>query len=237
MAEPVIVVEALKKTYGGDRPVEVLHGLTFQVQAGEFVALLGQSGSGKSTLLNILGALDRPTEGSVWVAGTSLNDAKDDELSALRNTRIGFIFQFHYLLDEFTCFENALLPLAIRYGTPRREDRERVRRLLERVGLGHRLHNRPGQLSGGEQQRTAIIRALAANPRLVLADEPTGNLDSVNGREVFTLMREMNRETGVAFVMVSHDERLAREADRVLRIEDGLLREERVGAVSANDAD
>ncbi len=228
MVEPVIIVDGLKKTYGGSRPVEVLHGITFQVLKGEFVALLGQSGSGKSTLLNILGALDRPTEGSVWVAGTSLKEAEDDELSELRNTRIGFIFQFHYLLDEFTCFENALLPLAIRYGTPRQEDRERVRHLLERVGLGHRLHNRPGQLSGGEQQRTAIIRALAANPRLVLADEPTGNLDSVNGREVFSLMREMNRETGVAFVMVSHDKQLAREADRILHIEDGLLREESV---------
>ena len=208
------------------RPVEVLHGIDFRVAAGEFVGVLGQSGSGKSTLLNCLGALDRPTEGEVRIDGLRLAELDEDELSDLRNSRVGFIFQFHYLLDEWTCLENAMMPVTISKGRPEEEDYERVMGLLERVGLGHRLSNRPPQLSGGEQQRTAVVRALANNPRLVLADEPTGNLDSKSGMEVFNLMHEMNHETGVALVMVSHDERLARQADRLVRIEDGLLFEE-----------
>jgi len=229
-----LVVETigLKKTYYGAMPVEVLHGVDVQVRTGEFVAVLGQSGSGKSTLLNCLGALDRPTEGVVRIAGQSLSDLDEDELADLRNRTVGFIFQFHYLLDEWTCLENALMSITLRKGAPEPDDLGRVIGLLERVSLGHRLGNLPSQLSGGEQQRTAIVRALANNPRLVLADEPTGNLDSRSGSEVFRLMREMNEETGVAFVMVTHDERLAAQADRILRIEDGLVSEEEVaGAV------
>jgi len=223
VAEAAAEAIALKKTYFGARPVEVLRGIDFRVGPGEFVAVLGQSGSGKSTLLNCLGALDRPTEGEVRIDGLRLAELDEDELSDLRNSRVGFIFQFHYLLDEWTCLENALMPVTISKGRPGREDYERVIGLLERVGLGHRLSNRPPQLSGGEQQRTAVVRALANNPRLVLADEPTGNLDSRSGTEVFNLMHDMNHETGVALVMVTHDERLARQADRVVRIEDGLL--------------
>jgi len=226
VAEAAAEAIGLKKTYFGARPVEVLHGIDFRVAAGEFVGVLGQSGSGKSTLLNCLGALDRPTEGEVRIDGLRLAELDEDELSDLRNSRVGFIFQFHYLLDEWTCLENAMMPVTISKGRPEEEDYERVMGLLERVGLGHRLSNRPPQLSGGEQQRTAVVRALANNPRLVLADEPTGNLDSKSGMEVFNLMHEMNHETGVALVMVSHDERLARQADRLVRIEDGLLFEE-----------
>jgi lipoprotein-releasing system ATP-binding protein len=226
VAEAAAEAIGLKKTYFGARPVEVLHGVDFRVAAGEFVGVLGQSGSGKSTLLNCMGALDRPTEGEVRIDGLRLAELDEDELSELRNSRVGFIFQFHYLLDEWTCLENAMMPVTISKGRPDEEDYERVLGLLERVGLGHRLGNRPPQLSGGEQQRTAVVRALANNPRLVLADEPTGNLDSKSGMEVFNLMHDMNHETGVALVMVTHDERLARQADRVVRIEDGLLFED-----------
>ncbi|MFW5866994.1 MAG: ABC transporter ATP-binding protein [Armatimonadota bacterium] len=223
---PAVETIGLKKTYFGAVPVKVLHGIDVRIQAGEFTSVLGQSGSGKSTLLNCLGALDRPTEGRVIVAGSDLADLDDDELADLRNTQVGFVFQSHYLQDEFTCLENALMPVSIQKGVPDPEDVDRVSDLLERVGLGHRLDNPPGRLSGGEQQRTAIVRALANEPRLVLADEPTGNLDSKSSDQVFEVMREINEETGVAFVMVTHDDRLASRGDRILRIEDGLLTEE-----------
>lgn len=226
MAELVVEVEGLKKVYYGVEPLEVLHGIDFQVAEGEFVAVVGQSGSGKSTLLNILGALDRPTSGMVLIDGIDIQALDSNGLAALRNRKIGFIFQFHYLLDEFTCLENALIPISIGKGSPTPDDVERVSDLLRRVGLGHRLNNLPGQLSGGEQQRTAVVRSLANQPRLVLADEPTGNLDSVSGKQVFDLMREINRELGTAFIMVTHDERLAAAADRIFRITDGWLQEE-----------
>ncbi len=223
---PAVEAIGLQKTYFGAVPVRVLHGIDMRVEAGEFVSVLGQSGSGKSTLLNCIGALDRPTDGRVIVAGQDLADLDDDELADLRNMTVGFVFQFHYLQDEFTCLENTLMPISIRKGQADPEDVERVTDLLERVGLGHRLGNLPSQLSGGEQQRTAIVRALANQPRLVLADEPTGNLDSTSSAQVFGLMREINQETGVAFVLVTHDDRLAAQGDRILRIEDGLLTEE-----------
>jgi len=223
---PAVETIGLKKTYPGEVPVRVLHGIDLRIEADEFVSVLGQSGSGKSTLLNCLGALDRPTEGRVLVAGEDLAHLDDDELADLRNRTVGFIFQFHYLQDEFTCLENALMPISIRKGNADPGDVERVIALLERVGLGHRLGSPPGRLSGGEQQRTAIVRALANRPRLVLADEPTGNLDSRSSEQVFELMREINEETGVAFVMVTHDDRLAARGDRTVRIEDGLLIEE-----------
>ncbi len=223
---PAVETIGLKKTYPGEVPVRVLHGIDLRIEADEFVSVLGQSGSGKSTLLNCLGALDRPTEGRVLVAGEDLAHLDDDELADLRNRTVGFIFQFHYLQDEFTCLENALMPISIRKGNADPGDVERVIALLERVGLGHRLGSPPGRLAGGEQQRTAIVRALANRPRLVLADEPTGNLDSRSSEQVFELMREINEETGVAFVMVTHDDRLAARGDRTVRIEDGLLIEE-----------
>jgi lipoprotein-releasing system ATP-binding protein len=221
----VIETQGLRKTYFGKVAVPVLHGIDLCIRAGEFVAIMGQSGSGKSTLLNILGALDVPSSGTVLINGIDIGRLDDDALADLRSTGIGFIFQFHHLLDEYTCLENTLLPLIIRYGSVTEAERARVVRLLERVGLGHRLGNHPDAMSGGENQRCAIVRALANAPRIVLADEPTGNLDSQSGQEVFALMREMNRDTGVAFVMVTHDDRLAQAADRILLIEDGRLRE------------
>lgn len=233
MADEVVVdVNGLVKRFrAGEREVEILHSVNLQVRRGEFVALIGQSGSGKSTLLNLLGALDRPSAGTLRIAGQQIAELSDDGLADLRGTRIGFIFQFHYLLDEFTCRENALMPIILRKGLASREDVAHVTGLLQRVGLGHRLDSMAGTMSGGEQQRTAVVRALANNPALVLADEPTGNLDSTSGREVFKLMREMNRESGVAFIMATHDERMARAADRVLHIEDGTLHEEAVASV------
>ena len=221
----VIETHALQKTYFGKVAVPVLFGIDLCIRAGEFVAIMGQSGSGKSTLLNILGALDVPTGGTVLINGVDIGTLDDDALATLRSEDIGFIFQFHHLLDEYTCLENALLPLIIRHGSVSEAERTRVVHLLERVGLGHRLENHPDAMSGGENQRCAIVRALANAPRIVLADEPTGNLDSRSGQDVFALMREMNREIGVAFVMVTHDDRLAQAADRILLIEDGRIRE------------
>jgi lipoprotein-releasing system ATP-binding protein len=224
---PPVIIETrrLCKTYYGKVVVPVLHGIDLRIRAGEFVAIMGQSGSGKSTLLNILGALDVPTGGTVLIDGVDISTLSDNALADLRNQGIGFIFQFHHLLDEYTCLENALMPLIIRHGSATEAERTRVIRLLERVGLGHRLENHPDAMSGGENQRCATVRALANQPKLVLADEPTGNLDSRSGQEVFALMREMNREIGVAFVMVTHDDRLAQAADRVLLIEDGRVRQ------------
>jgi ABC-type lipoprotein export system ATPase subunit len=224
---PPLVIETrgLQKTYQGKVSVPVLHGIDVSIRAGEFVAVIGQSGSGKSTLLNILGALDVPTGGTVLIHGTDISTLDEDGLAALRNETIGFIFQAHFLLDEFTCLENVLMPITIRQGEASDEQVARMVRLLERVGLGDQIDKHPDSMSGGQNQRTAIVRALANSPRILLADEPTGNLDSRSGAEVFELMREMNRETGVAFVMVTHDDRLAQAADRILLIEDGFLYE------------
>jgi ABC-type lipoprotein export system ATPase subunit len=225
--KPPIVVETrgLEKTYFGKVDVPVLFGIDMQIRAEEFVAVIGQSGSGKTTLLNILGALDVPTGGTVLVNGVDISTLDEDELAALRSNDVGFIFQFHYLLDEFTCLENALMPLTIRNGEAIEQQRTRIIRLLERVGLGDQLDKHPDEMSGGQNQRCAIVRALANAPKIVLADEPTGNLDTRSGEEVFELMREMNRASGVAFVMITHDDRLAQAADRILMIEDGLIHE------------
>jgi lipoprotein-releasing system ATP-binding protein len=222
-----IVIETcgLKKTYFGKLAVPVLHGVDLYIRAGEFVAIVGQSGSGKSTLLNALGALDVPTEGMVLINGVDIGHLNEDELAHLRSREVGFVFQFHYLLDEFTCLENALMPITIRQGSATDAECARVVGLLERMGLGHRLDNHPDEMSGGENQRCAIVRALANQPKIILADEPTGNLDSRSSHEVFALMREMNREIGVAFVMVTHDDRFAQAADRILLIEDGWIHE------------
>jgi len=224
-SQMVVETRGLKKTYFGKIETPVLHGIDIEVWAGEFVAIIGQSGSGKSTLLNILGALDIPTEGSVLIDGVNISTLTEDGLAALRNRVIGFVFQFHYLLDELSCLENALTPLVIHTGEVSRDEEARVIRLLDRVGLGQQLHKRPDTMSGGQNQRCAIIRALANQPKIVLADEPTGNLDSRSGDEVFKIMREMNRENRVAFIMVTHDDRLAQEADRILMIEDGWVHE------------
>lgn len=221
----VIETKGLKKTYFGKVNVPVLFGLDIQIRAREFVAIVGQSGSGKSTLLNILGALDVPTEGIVKVNGVNIGNLDADGLATLRSDQVGFIFQAHYLLNEFTCLENVLMPITIRRGVASGEERQNVLNLLKRVGLESQINKYPDEMSGGQSQRCAIVRALANKPKIILADEPTGNLDSHSGAEVFELMREMNRESGVAFVMITHDDRLAQAADRILLIADGLIRE------------
>jgi ABC-type lipoprotein export system ATPase subunit len=221
----VIETRDLRKTYAGKVPVPVLHGVELEIRAGEFVAIIGQSGSGKTTLLNLLGALDTPTAGAVVINGVDLATLDEDGLADFRSDEIGFVFQFHYLLDEFSCLENVLMPIVIRYGGVTGAQRARVVGLLRRVGLDAELDKRPGEMSGGQNQRCAIVRALANEPGIILADEPTGNLDSRAGEEVFALMREMSREQGVAFVMITHDDRLAHVADRILLIEDGRVRE------------
>jgi lipoprotein-releasing system ATP-binding protein len=227
MALPVrFVIETvgLKKTYAGKVPTPVLLGIDLRVAAGEFVSIIGQSGSGKSTLLNILGALDVPTEGTVKIDGVDISMLTEDGLAVLRSQVVGFVFQSHFLLAELTCLENALLPVTIRKGSAEPQEIEWISSLLVRVGLGDQLHKFPDTMSGGENQRCAIVRALANKPSIVLADEPTGNLDRHSGEEVFRLMREMSREIGIAFIMVTHDDRLARAADRILSIEDGLMK-------------
>ena len=223
-ARLVIETVGLKKTYPGKVPTPVLFGIDLQVAAGEFLSVIGQSGSGKSTLLNILGALDVPTGGKVMIDGVDISTLTSDGLAILRSQVVGFVFQSHFLLEELTCLENAALPIAIRKGSATAEETAWITSLLVRVGLGGKLDKYPDTMSGGENQRCAIVRALANRPRIVLADEPTGNLDSRSGEEVFQLMRQMSSEIGIAFVMVTHDERLAYAADRILLIEDGLMR-------------
>lgn len=225
-AEVLLQVEDLRKTYLIGTPLEakVLKGIDFEVPRGEFVAIVGQSGSGKSTLLNILGALDQPTSGLVSIDGVDISSLDPRGLALLRNEKIGFVFQFHHLLNEFTCLENALMPIVIRRGRATAKEKERVTALMARVGLSGVVSKRANQISGGQQQRVAIIRALANQPALILADEPTGNLDSVSSKEVFAMMREMTVEHGVTFMMVTHDERLAVQADRIFHIDDGRVR-------------
>jgi ABC-type lipoprotein export system ATPase subunit len=233
--DKLIEVVGLKKVYnpGTDKEVEVLHNISTEIFAGQFVAIIGQSGSGKSTLLNILGALDTPTEGNVFIDGVDIAHLDSDGLADIRGNKIGFVFQFHHLLDEFSCLENVLMPVSIQKGVPSKDDTAYAIKLLERVGLGSQLKKRANQMSGGQQQRSAIVRALTNRPRIVLADEPTGNLDSRSGAEVFALMREIAAEMDVAFLMVTHDDRLARQADRILRIEDGYLHEDTPHAAPA----
>jgi ABC-type lipoprotein export system ATPase subunit len=220
---PVVFAERVVKTYFGKVDTPVLKGVDLCVRQGEFIAIMGQSGSGKSTLLNLIGCLDRPTSGRLEIVGANPARLGDDDLARLRSEVLGFVFQSHHLLTEFTCLENALLPIMIRRGGIPDVERSHVLKLLYRVGLQGELNKRPDEMSGGQNQRTAIVRALANRPRVVLADEPTGNLDSASGSEVFRLFRELGRETGVAVIMVTHDDRLARQADRVLLIADGQL--------------
>ncbi|MGA2264172.1 MAG: ABC transporter ATP-binding protein [Acidobacteriota bacterium] len=221
--DPAVELRGVSKTYFGGVPTPVLFDINLRVMPGEFVAVVGASGSGKTTLLNIVGLLDSTTEGEVWLGGRNVAHLTELERAMLRRDYLGFIFQFHYLLAEFSVIENALMPCRLRGKQFCDARQEAMEDLLRRVGLGDRIQYRPRQLSGGQQQRVAIIRALANDPVVILADEPTGNLDSANGRAVFDLMRELNRLTGKAFLIVTHDESLAREAERVIHIRDGRI--------------
>ncbi len=224
-APPLLELQAVCKRYNVGQPneTEVLHGVSFNIARGELVALIGPSGSGKSTLLNILGLLERMTSGSYRINGEEMVGIDDEALTLRRRTTLGFVFQFHHLLPAFTALENVTLPALMREGRVTARERERARAMLDAVGLGQAMHKRPGELSGGMQQRVAIARAMVLEPPMVLADEPTGNLDTASSDEVFALMRRMHAERSTSFLVVTHDPRLAARCDRVLELVDGRL--------------
>jgi len=223
MAE-FIELRDIRKTYGTAAPTHALRGITVDFAEGEYAAIIGRSGSGKTTLLNIMGTLDRPTSGGMAVGGEDLFRLDDDGLARFRNRTVGFIFQFHHLLPEFNALENVLIPHRVYRGRVGADVLRRAQELLERVGVGNRMSNRANNLSGGEQQRVAIARALINEPRIVFADEPTGNLDSDTSEDVKALLRTINRDLKTTFLIVTHDRHIAAGCDRVVEIDDGLIR-------------
>lgn len=224
MMQPVLEATGIAKVFrGGDgRPLTVLEGVDLTVERGEFVAIVGESGAGKSTLLHILGALDRPTDGDVRLGGVSYRDLPPAGLASVRNARVGFVFQFHHLLREFSALENVMMPMLIRGDTAERA-RTGAAGILDRVGLADRLTHRPGQLSGGEQQRVALARAVVNDPTLILADEPSGNLDHRNSERLHDLLHEIVRELETSLIVVTHDRQLAGRSDRIMAMENGAL--------------
>ncbi len=227
---PVLEAHDLHKNYiGGDGGnINVLSGVDLAVNRREMVAIVGASGAGKSTLLHVLGALDKPSRGYVVIGGEPINGLSEEQLAALRNRSVGFVFQFHHLLREFSALENVMMPIRIS-GKPEAEARSRAQELLARVGLSARMHHRPSELSGGEQQRTAVARALAMDPQVVLADEPSGNLDLANGEMLHDLLTEVVNDLEIGMVVVTHNRLLANRASRVLLLENGVLVETVVG--------
>ena len=224
MAEPLVILEGVTKSFGTEVVTRVLHGIDLEIRPAEFTALAGPSGSGKSTLLNLLGLLDRPTSGRILLAGRDTTGLTDDERSSVRGTTLGFVFQFHHLLPEFTALENVMMPMLAVKGREEKGMRERAFSLLEEIGLADRASYRATKLSGGQQQRVAVARALVLEPPLVLADEPTGNLDTESGVQVFELLRKVSAEHRTAFLIVTHDERIAARCDRILTLVDGRIR-------------
>jgi lipoprotein-releasing system ATP-binding protein len=233
MSSAIVELKGIRKSYGIGTPVvtEVLHGIDLLLEEGEFAALIGPSGSGKSTLLNLIGLLEHPTAGELAIAGESATHLDEVGLTELRGRNIGFVFQFHHLLPAFSALENVMMPAIIRDGAPSAGAEATASELLNKVGLAGHEYKKPSQLSGGQQQRVAIARSLALSPRLILADEPTGNLDTHTADEIFELLREFNRERGSACLIVTHDPRLATRCDRKIELVDGRI----VGAGSGGD--
>ena len=224
---PLVLVKDLRRSFEmGKQTVAVLNGISVNFHRGEMAAIIGASGAGKSTLLHILGTLDRPTSGQVLFEGKNMFKVSETNLAGFRNRFIGFVFQFHHLLPEFTALENTYLPALIQK-VSKPQAIEAAKSLLSEVGLSHRLHHKPGELSGGEQQRVAVARALIRTPDLVLADEPTGNLDTHTGEELFDLLRKLNKTHGTAFIIVTHNEKLSHQTDRLIHLQDGQITEDR----------
>ncbi|HBZ42057.1 MAG TPA: lipoprotein-releasing system ATP-binding protein LolD [Erysipelotrichaceae bacterium] len=219
----ILELQHIDKIYGTSIKTQVLHDVNLSFEEGSFNSIIGQSGSGKSTLLNILGTLDKPTNGKVVLNGKDVSTLKSKELASLRNETIGFIFQFHYLLPEFTAIQNILLPNRIKNAKVSKETMDRALELIDFVGLSAVKDNPANKMSGGQQQRTAIARALINNPRIILADEPTGNLDSDTAEQIYKLMRDINKKYNTTFIIITHDQQIAQKTDRIVEIKDGKI--------------